>query len=129
MAATKTYYNFLSTCYFVVDAVQQAAVESNGDLGRYDEDASFHIFDSTGVIKHTIYNLPSTALSNAVTAGYLSVASSVPAALSTAPATGWVAPTGLTSHATFDPSTVTLSVLGETVAQMIKDLMAQGILK
>ena len=28
-----------------------------------------------------------------------------------------------------DPSTVTLSVLGETVAQMIKDLMAQGILK
>jgi hypothetical protein len=42
--------------------------------------------------------------------------------------TGWTLPSGILSRATFDPSTVTLQVLGETVAALITDLFAHGLI-
>lgn len=41
--------------------------------------------------------------------------------------TGWVAPTGITSKATFDPATVTLAQLGQFVAAMYAALAAHGL--
>lgn len=42
--------------------------------------------------------------------------------------TGWVAPTGTDSRATFDPSTVTLEQLGQRVKAIIDDLTAHGLI-
>jgi hypothetical protein len=42
--------------------------------------------------------------------------------------TGWAAPGGASSKATFDPSTVTLPQLGERVHAVIDDLMTHGLL-
>lgn len=40
--------------------------------------------------------------------------------------TGWTAPTGALSRATFDPATVTLGQLAQRVAALLTDLLAKG---
>lgn len=42
--------------------------------------------------------------------------------------TGWSAPTGATSKATFDPSTVTTEELAQRVAALINDLTVHGLI-
>jgi len=42
--------------------------------------------------------------------------------------TGWVAPTGAVSRATFDPATVTLAQLGAIVAALETDITAHGLI-
>ena len=42
--------------------------------------------------------------------------------------TGWVAPTGIASRATFDPATVTLSELGKRLKALIDDLTTHGLI-
>lgn len=42
--------------------------------------------------------------------------------------TGWAAPTGLTSKATFDPATATLPELGQRVAALINALTTHGLI-
>lgn len=42
--------------------------------------------------------------------------------------TGWANPSGISSRATFDPSTVTLSQLGERVSAVIRDLLSHGLI-
>lgn len=46
-----------------------------------------------------------------------------------APSTGWAAPTGTASRATFDTATVTTAQLAQRVKALIDDLTAQGRLK
>lgn len=43
-------------------------------------------------------------------------------------ATGWVAPTGTASRATFDTATVTTAQLAERVKALVDDLTAQRLL-
>lgn len=42
--------------------------------------------------------------------------------------TGWANPSGISSRATFDPSTVTLVQLGERVSAVIRDLLSHGLI-
>ena len=134
MSAAVTYYNVVKECYFSVpsDNLQRAGQVVGAAAGYFcklDGDHALHIYDSTGAAKFTLFNVQPAQLTSFVTAGYLTVASTVPANLSTAPATGWVAPTGTTSGATFATGTVTLPNLAAAVAQIIIDLQAQGLLK
>lgn len=48
--------------------------------------------------------------------------------LLTARQTGWVAPTGTVSRATFDQSTVTLAQLAQRVAALVNDLTTHGLI-
>lgn len=42
--------------------------------------------------------------------------------------TGWTNPSGISSRASFDPSTVTLVQLGERVSAVIRDLLSHGLI-
>lgn len=81
-------------------------------------------FDTTATIAVNSVNIPANSV--LITSGTAGRPSSklINTFLSTSNTSIWAAPTGLTSKATFDPATATLPEIGQRLAALINDLIA-----